>query len=162
MPGAIRVSKIGTTGNAPTLTTTNKITIPLTKSSFGSDDTMVCDEANVDETASNTISTSGNTTLNIGVVMLSAFLLMGCLILVKKFRPELITFGYGTGLLGGFEGQKIYGIVTAIFFLISFSLFITNGVIPNNYLLMFALVFLVFTIIMMWFKIAVFTAPALA
>lgn len=165
MPGAIRVSKIGTIGSAPTLTTTKDTTIPLTKSSFGSDDTMVCDESEVDITTTPSTQTSGNTTLNIGVVMLFAFVLMGCLTLVKKFRPDLIRFVYGTGLLGGFEGQKIYGIVTAIFFLISFSLFITNGVKPNNYLLMFALVFLVNTIIMMWFKVAVFTdalAPAVA
>ena len=162
MPGAIRVSKIGTTGNAPTLTTTKNIKIPLTKSSFGSDDTMVCDEANVDETASNTISTSGNTTLNIGVVMFSAFLLMGFLTLIKKFMPDLIIFEANTGLLQGFASNIAYAVITGLFFILSFAFFIANGVKPKNVNLIVALVFLVFTIIMMWFKVAVFTAPAIA
>lgn len=163
MPGAIRVKSIKEFNQnaVSNILSGTPINIPLKPSITDADD-LICDESEVDITTTSSTQTSGNTTLNIGVVMLSAFLLMGCLTLIKKFMPNLIIFDANTGLLQGFEDQKTYGIVTAIFFLLSFSLFITNGVIPNNYLLMFALVFLVDTIIMMWFKLAVFTAPALA
>lgn len=156
MPNSINVNNIESIGTAPDLSTANNsTTIPLTKSSFGSDD-LICDESEVDTTPST--QTSSNTALNIGAVMLSAFVLMGCLMLVKKFKSDTIIFEANTGLLQGFESQKIYLIVTGIFFILSFALFISNGVKPNNYILMFALVFLVNTIIMMWFKVAVFTA----
>jgi len=126
--------------------------------SITSENDLICDESEVDTTPST--QTSTNTALNIGVVMVFAFVLMGCLMLIKQVKPDMIKFNIEHGLLGGFETQKPYLIITGIFFIISFALFISNGVKPNNYILMFALVFLVNTIIMMWFKVAVFTTVA--
>lgn len=163
MPGAIRVKSIKDFGSNAVSTALSKtsINIPLKPSITDADD-LICDESEVDITTISSTQTSGNTTLNIGVVMFSAFLLMGCLMLIKKFRPDLIIFEANTGLLQGFASNIAYAILTGIFFILSFAFFIANGVKPKNVNLIVALVFLVFTMIMMWFKIAVFTAPALA
>jgi hypothetical protein len=62
-------------------------------------------------------------------------------------------------LLKGFENNKVYLIVIGIFFIISFILFIVSGVSKDetkDYSSLFAIIFLVNTIIMMWFKVAVF------
>lgn len=168
MPGAIRASKIEATGSVPNnLPNTGGKIIPLTKSSFGSDDTMVCDEADVDGSTTNTDLTSSNTSLTIGIVLACAFGLMGFLGLIKQFQPDLFGFAFGTGLLQGFEtvSQKAYAAFAGIFFILSFALFISSGVTTGEskqYSSIFAYVFFVFTIIMMWFKMAIFTAPARA
>jgi hypothetical protein len=155
---AINVDDIKSIGNVPDLTSaSNNESFPLTNSSFASDELVECEESEVDTTPSTPI--YKNTAINVGAVMFSAFVLMGCLMLIKKFRPGAISFDENIGLLKGFENNKVYLIVIGIFFIISFILFIVSGVSKDetkDYSSLFAYIFLVNTIIMMWFKVAVF------
>ena len=158
MPKPINVDDIKPIGTAPDLINVKyKTTIPLTNSSFASDELVECEESDVDTPPSTPI--YKNTAINIGAVMFSAFVLMGCLMLIKKFKPGAISFDENIGLLKGFENNKVYLIVIGIFFIISFILFIVSGVSKDetkDYSSLFAIIFLVNTIIMMWFKVAVF------
>jgi len=171
MPNAIKVSNSNPMGKDAEKSFSEKQSseeIELTKSTFASmTDDLICDESEVDTPPPKPISNS--ISLYIGAVMLSAFVLMGCLMLVKMKNERLIIFAANTGLLGGFGTQKIYLIITGLFFLLSLILFILSSVkikdiskkkdvkIHTNYSMMFAFIFLVNTIIMMWFKVAVFT-----
>ena len=158
IPGVIRAKLIENINSSlvPTnLPISQPKSIPI-KPSVGTDD-LICDESEVDTTPSTPI--YKNTAINVGAVMFSAFVLMGCLMLIKKFRPGAISFDENIGLLKGFENNKVYLIVIGIFFIISFILFIVSGVSKDetkDYSSLFAIIFLVNTIIMMWFKVAVF------
>ena len=153
-----QLDNIKSIGNVPNFgTSLGQSQFTLTNSSFASDELVECEESDVDKTPSTPI--YKNTAINVGAVMFSAFVLMGCLMLIKKLRPGAISFEENIGLLKGFENNKVYLIVIGIFFIISFILFIVSGVSKDetkDYSSLFAIIFLVNTIIMMWFKVAVF------